>query len=146
MDAPSVLVVATTPMDGGVLQAHVPELALPPAASVRIVSPASRVSRLQWLTNEEDAAREAAGRIAERTADAVREGTEAGVETEVGDVDPLRATEDALASFDADEIVVLVRSEDHASWLERSAVHDGFERFGLPVRYVVVGDPRPGTT
>lgn len=145
MDVSCVLVVATTPMDAGVLQAHAPELALPPAASVRIVSPASRISRLQWLTNEEDAARETAERIAERTAHAVGETTRAGVETEVGDVDPLQATKDALASFDADEIVVLVRAEDRASWLERSAVHDGFERFGLPVRYVVVGDAHAGS-
>jgi hypothetical protein len=136
----NVLVVATTAVNGHVLRASAPELELPPEAQVRIVSPASRVSRMQWLTNEEDEARQQAERIADRTADAVGRSTDADVETEVGDVDPLQAAEDALAMFPADELVVLIRSEDRASWLERSAMNDGFERFGLPVRYVVVGD------
>jgi len=137
--AANILVIATVPVEGDALQTHAPELALPADASVRVVSPASRVSRVQWLTNEEDSARERAGEIATETASAVTAGSEAEVEAEVGDVDPLRATQDALATFPADELVVLVRSEDRASWLERASVEDGFERFGLPVRYIVVG-------
>jgi hypothetical protein len=137
--AANVLVIATVPVEGDALEAHAPELALPADASVRIVSPASRVSRVQWLTNEEDSARETAAEIANDTASSVSAGTDADVDAEVGDVDPLRATEDALATFAADELVVLVRSEDRTSWLERASVEDGFERFGLPVRYIVVG-------
>ena len=55
----------------------------------------------------------------------------------MGDVDPIQAVEDALRAFSADEIVVLVRPEEEASWLERRSVEDGFESFGLPVRYLV---------
>jgi hypothetical protein len=135
----NILVIATVPVQGDALQTHAPELALPADASVRVVSPASRLSRVQWLTNEEDAAREKAAEIATDTASAVSATTDAEVDADVGDVDPLRAAEDALATFPADELVVLVRSEDRASWLERASVEDGFERFGLPVRYVVVG-------
>lgn len=136
----NVLVVATVAVEADALRAAAPELALRESASVRIVSPASRVSRLQWLTNEEDAAREQAAEIASRNAAAVEDASQADIETEVGDVDPLQAAEDALATFPADELVVLIRSQDRASWLERSAVEDGFERFGIPVRYVVIGD------
>jgi hypothetical protein len=134
----NVLVVATVAVDAEALHAAAPELALPESASVRIVSPASRLSRLQWLTNEEDAAREQAAEIADHSAAALDRTSQAQVEAEVGDVDPLQAARDALATFPADELVVLVRSEDRASWLERSAAEDGFERFGIPVRYVVV--------
>lgn len=140
MGPANILVVATVALEAEALRASAPELALPDSASVRIVSPASRISRLQWLTNEEDAARETAAEIATANAAAVDGASEADVEAEVGDVDPLQATQDALATFPADELVVLVRSEDRASWLERSAIEDGFERFGLPVRYVVIGD------
>lgn len=69
--------------------------------------------------------------------------SEADVGAEVGDVDPVRAAADSLATFPADELVVLVRSDDRASWLERSAAESGFERLGLPVRYVVVGGEGP---
>lgn len=135
----NVLVVATVAVDGRELQAYAPELALPDGASVRVVSPAACISRVQWLTNEEDAARETAARVASDMARAAETGTGAEIDVEVGDADPIRAAEDALAMFPADELVVLVRSRDRASWLERSAMRDGFERFGVPVRYVVVG-------
>jgi hypothetical protein len=138
MTVSNVLVIATVVLDGSLLRAHAPELALPDGARVRIVSPTSRLSRTQWLTNEEDAAREEAAEIATDVAAAVDAVPETEVEAEVGDVDPLQAAEDALATFPADELVVLIRAEDQASWLERAAAERGFERFGLPVRYVVV--------
>ncbi len=138
---PNVLVVATVSLSPGTLRAHAARLGLEPASSVRIVSPASRLSPAKWLTNEEDQARETASSIAGELAEEVEKADGTSVEADVGDTDPLRAAEDALATFPADELVVLLRPESEASWLERSAVEKGFERFGLPVRYVVVGEP-----
>ena len=136
----NVLVVATVAVEADALRAAAPELALPESASESIVSPASRVSSMKWLTNEEEAAREKAAEIASRHAAAVEDASQADIETEVGDVDPLQAAEDALATVQPDELVELIRSQDRASWLERSAVEDGFERLGKPVRYVVIED------
>jgi hypothetical protein len=61
----------------------------------------------------------------------------AHVEARVGDVDPLTAAEDALRTFPADELVIVTRPEDEASWLEKDVPSILSERFGLPVKQVV---------
>jgi hypothetical protein len=101
---------------------------------LRLVSPASHLSRLQWLTNEEDEARGEAESRASHSAERVN--AAASVEAEAGDTDPIQAAEDALRTFDADELVIVVPPQDEQSWLDRASVEDGFERFGRPVRYV----------
>ena len=50
------------------------------------------------------------------------------VAAEAGDSDPLLAIQDALARFDADEIVVVTRPEEEASWLEQRAADDAPRR------------------
>ena len=72
---------------------------------VKVVAPAVKQSRLQWLTNAEDDARAEAERTAEKVAQATADEAE-HVEAEAGDSDPLLAVEDALRTFQADEIVV----------------------------------------
>jgi hypothetical protein len=130
-----ILVVATAELDDAALRDQLDESGL---AELHVVSPASKVSPLQWLANEEDEARAEAERTAERTADSI--GDEDRLQAEVGDTDPIQAAEDALREFEADEIVVIVPPEEKASWLERRSVEDGFERFGLPVRYLVAAN------
>lgn len=126
-----VLIVATVPLESDQLDCVVDVQ----GADVHVVAPASKLSPVDWLTNDEGGARRQAEVNAERTAGAAPDA--ARVETEVGDVDPLQAAEDALRMFPANELVVVVAPEDEASWLERASLEDGFERFGLPVRYVV---------
>ena len=105
---------------------------------VHVVAPAVEQSRLQWLTNAEDDARAEAERTAARVAQAT--GDEAQrVQAEAGDSDPLLAVEDALRTFDADEIVVVVRKGDDASWLEEGAGDTIANRFPqLPVKTIEV--------
>jgi hypothetical protein len=74
--------------------------------------------------------------VAEQSAGAV-EKNGGSVDADTGDTDPLLAAEDALREFPADRLVVLVRPQDEASWLERVAADTGFERLGLPVTYLV---------
>ena len=103
---------------------------------IRVVAPAVEQSRLQWLTNAEDDARAKAERAAEEVA-AATEGEAERVEAEAGDSDPLLAVEDALRTFDADEIVVVTRSGEHASWLEEGAADTIAARFPqLPVKTI----------
>lgn len=137
--AKRVLIVALEPLPDAAVRESLGGLAGTEDVEAHVVSPASKVSRIQWLTNEEDQARERAGEIADETAAAVGQKA-ASVESEAGDVDPLQAAEDALRSFHADEIVVLCRPGEHESWLERESLDDGFERFGLPVTYARVGN------
>jgi hypothetical protein len=104
-------------------------------AEVLVVAPASNVSPLQWLANDEDAARAEAAERAERVAGELP--TDA-VETRVGDVDPVTAIEDALRTFPADEILVVTRPDDDATWLEQGTGQAALERFALPVTQLVV--------
>ena len=106
---------------------------------IHVVAPAVKQSRLQWLTNAEDDARaeaeQTAAKVAQETA-----GEAQRVEAEAGDSDPLLAVEDALRTFDADEIVVVVRKGDDASWLEEGAAETIADRFPqLPVKTVELG-------
>ena len=103
---------------------------------IHVVAPAVKQSRLQWLTNAEDDARAEAERTAEEVASAT-EGEAEHVEAEVGDSDPLLAVEDALRTFDADEIVVVTRTGENASWLEEGAAETIAARFPqLPVKTI----------
>ena len=130
------LVVTTVPTDASLLRDQVRERTGDAAAEIRIVAPAADVSPLQWLASDEDEARGEAEQIAEDAGRAV-EG-EATVETEVGDPDPVQAIEDALRTFPADEVIVVTRAGEEASWLEKDTDAAALDRFGLPVTRLAV--------
>jgi hypothetical protein len=125
-----VLVVSASTPPSGELRSALGE----DVGHVHVVAPAVRQSRLQWLTNAEDDAREEAERTAAEVATVTVEGGAEHVEAEAGDSDPLLAVEDALRTFDADEIVVVIRTGEGASWLEAGAAETIAARFPqLPV-------------
>jgi hypothetical protein len=128
------LVVTTAVLEPETLRERVERHAGGRPAEIKIVAPAADVSPLQWLASDEDAARGDAERVAGESAAAV-EG-EARVETEVGDTDPVQAIEDALRTFPADEVIVITREGDDASWLEADAGAEANERFGVPVTHL----------
>jgi hypothetical protein len=131
------LVVTTTPVEEAELRRRVHEHA-GENAEIRVVAPASDVSPLQWLANDEDAARRDAAEIA-RSAEQAVEPEARAVETEVGDSDPVQAIEDALRQFPADEVIVVTNPDYRAGWLEQDAAAEAEERFGVPVTHLVVG-------
>jgi hypothetical protein len=106
-------------------------------AEMLVVAPASELSRLNWLTNAEDDARTEAAALAGKTAEATA--TE-DVEARVGDSDPVKAIEDALRTFAADEILVVAHPDDQAGWLEEGSGAAADARFSLPVTRVTVAD------
>jgi hypothetical protein len=136
MDRKKLLVIATTPVEPGPLRDAVREHA-GDEAEIRVVAPASDVSPLQWLASDEDEARERAAKVASGAAESV-EPEAARTETEVGDTDPVQAIEDALRTFPADEVLVVTRPEDDASWLEQDSAQEARERFGVPVTRLTV--------
>jgi hypothetical protein len=136
MGRKKLLVVATAPVDPGPLREAVRHHS-GDDAEIRIVAPASDLSPLQWLANDEDAAREEAAGIAGEAASAV-EREAARTEAEVGDADPVQAIEDALRSFPADEVLVVTHEDDDASWLEQDSAEEARERFGVPVTRLTV--------
>lgn len=125
------LVVATVPGAGDAVRSRVLEHAGDGEAEIHVVAPAADVSPLQWLANDEDSARAEADETASGVAGAV--GDDARVETEVGDSDPVKAIEDALRAFPADEVIVVVPAGEKANWLEEDAGRDAADRFNVPV-------------
>jgi hypothetical protein len=128
------LVVATASVPAAALRASVRAHA-GEDAELLVVAPASDISRLDWLTNAEDDARtEAAGRANELAEAAPTD----DVEWRVGDSDPVKAIEDALRTFAADELIVATLPEEDAAWLEKGSAEVALNRFSLPVTHLVV--------
>jgi hypothetical protein len=128
------LVVATASVPAATLRrsvrAHAGE-----DAELLVVAPASDLSRLDWLTNDDDDARtEAAGRADELAEAAPTD----DVESRVGDSDPLKAIEDALRTFAADELILVTLPDEDAAWLEKGSAETALNRFALPVTHLVV--------
>ena len=130
------LVVTTAAVDDADLREQVRHHTGDEAAELKIVATASKVSPLQWLASDEDSARREAGQVADRAAGAVE--AEASVETEIGDPDPVQAIEDALRTFEADEVIVVTRKGDDANWLEADAGAEARERFGVSITHLTV--------
>ena len=136
------LVVITTEVADGVLRELVRSRA-GDDAEMLVVAPASEISRLDWLTNAEDDARTEAASLAVKTAEAPP--TE-DVEARVGDSSPVKAIEDALREFPADEVLVVTRPDNDASWLEEGSGETAQTRFRLPVIRVTVAEDGTLTT
>jgi hypothetical protein len=130
------LVVTTVPVEDAVLRREVRRHTGGEDAELKIVAPAAKLSPLEWLASDEDAARREAAEVAGEAADAVA--GDATVEAEVGDPDPVQAIEDALRTFPADEVIVVTRGGDEAGWLEKEAGAEAKERFGVPVTQITV--------
>jgi hypothetical protein len=128
------LVVATASVPAADLQASVRAHA-GEDAEVLVVVPASRISPLDWLTNDEDDARADAAERADELAEAA---PTADVESRVGDSDPVKAIEDALRTFPADELIVVTLPDEDAGWLEEGSAETALEVFSLPVTHLVV--------
>ena len=129
----NVLVVSTVEHAEDVLRAHVAD-----ADAIKVVVPAVRQGVLDWLANDHKAFRHAE-RVAEDTADQLPGET---VEAVAGEANVELAIQDALATFPADEIVVVVRPSEEAGRVESAATAGARpDRVGdVPVRYLVIGD------
>lgn len=122
-----VLVVAGGAVDEGQL---VRELDLDESAELKVVAPIQPASGLDLLAGDVDDSISEAEERAEGTAEA----TDAKVvETESGEADPLLAIEDALATFAADQIVLVGGTEPDAGF-EADLAEEVRDRFSLPVR------------
>ena len=103
---------------------------------VKVVVPVVQQGFLDWLANDERAASEAEEE-ASRLADELPQ----VVDARKGEADVMLAIRDALATFDADEVVVALHPEDEAPFAERVAREDLRPSVqGVPVRAVVIRD------
>jgi hypothetical protein len=101
-------------------------------AEVMVVSPALTESPLRFWTSDTDEAIAHAQVTAEETVERLDAG---GIDAagDTGESDPMQALEDALATYDADRIVVFTHPGDERDYLEDGFVEEAERRLGLPV-------------
>ena len=104
-------------------------------ASVMLVAPAVN-SRLRHLVSDTDAAlADARLRVENAVSELVARGL--SVTGRVGDADPLQAIDDALAMFQANELILATHPPENSHWLERNLLARIAERYALPLTHVV---------
>ena len=105
-------------------------------AEVLVVAPALN-SRRRFFLADPDPAIERAEAVQEETVERLdEEGIDAAGDT--GEEDPLLAIQDALVTFDADEVVLFTHADGKQNWLEEGLVDEAKGRFDVPVRHLVV--------
>jgi hypothetical protein len=106
------------------------------AAEVLVVAPALN-TKTRFLMSDVDGAIERAEEVEQETVERMEEeGVDAAGDT--GESDPLLALQDALQTFDADQIVLFTHPGGRSNWLEEGVVDEARERFDRPVEHVVV--------
>ena len=135
-DEHRILVVANETVGGPELQAEISERAGDRRARVLVVCPALNSPLRHWA-NDEDQAREDAQHRLEESVRSMR-ATGLEVEGEVGDGDPIQAIEDAVRTFQPDELIISTHPPGRSHWLERGVVERARSRFEIPLVHVVV--------
>ena len=133
--AKKIIALVTEPVSGEALKSAVGAEAAE-EAEVLVVAPALN-SKLHFLTSDPDDAIARADAVQEETVERLdEEGIDAAGDT--GESDPLLALQDALATYDADEIVLFMHGSSGRNWQEEGVVDEARERFGRPVTQLVV--------
>jgi hypothetical protein len=104
-------------------------------AEVLVVSPAVNESPVAFWVSDADEAIAEAQSAAERTAAALREGG-AQARATTGESEPLLALQDALATYQADRVLVFVREDEGARYREDDVIAEAQRRFGVPVTQI----------
>ena len=109
------------------------------AEAILVVSP-TLPDRFHWLSSDTDKARMMADdRLHTLLGHIEMLGRKA--EGEIGTDDPLLAFDDALAEFEADHILIALRSPTQSGWQEHHLIERVLETFRLPVTVFLLGDP-----
>jgi hypothetical protein len=120
------LLVVTNDPEGSAVERAVEQVAEGREVELKVVAPIRPASGIDLFTGEVDDSIAAAGERAESSASGGEDAPEvAHAETEVGDADQLLAIEDALATFEADQIVLIDPDGD--------LLREAQERFDRPV-------------
>jgi hypothetical protein len=135
MDGKKVLVVTTVAADESQLRDELAD-----ADEIRVVAPAAKVSWLGWLTNAEDDARREAEQAAAQVAESLSGEARVEVDPTSQNTDAAEDVSDALRTFPADEIVVVTRPGEDASWLEDETVRAAVDAHGIPVRHLELAE------
>src|SRR5918997_395700 len=130
-----ILALVPEPISADALRSAVGEEAADDA-EVLVVAPALN-TRKRFFLADPDPAIERADAVQEETVERLdEEGIDAAGDT--GEEDPLLALQDALTTFEADEVVLFTHASGKQNWLEEGLVDEAKGRFDVPVRHLVV--------
>jgi nucleotide-binding universal stress UspA family protein len=106
-------------------------------AEVLVVSPATNESKLAfWVSDSDDAIAEAESAKEDTVERLEEEGIDAA--GQVGESEPAQAIDDALATFDADRIVIFSHPEGDRDYREDEALAAGEQRWNVPVTHALI--------
>jgi hypothetical protein len=133
--AKKILALVSEPVSADALRAAVGSDAAEDS-EVLVVAPALNTKRRFFLADP-DPAIERAEAVQEETVERLdEEGVDAAGKT--GEEDPMLALQDALATYDADEIVLFTHAGGKQNWLEEGLVDEAKGRFSVPVRHLEI--------
>jgi hypothetical protein len=126
------LVVTSEPIAADELRSALPDNIDPAESEVMVVAPALQESGLRFWTSDADKAIAEADQVRSET---VEQLGEAGIPAsgDRGESDPMLAIQDALATFDADRIVLFTHPGSDQEFREDLDAGQIKERFGIPV-------------
>jgi GABA permease len=133
-DSYRVLVVADESLGGKRLRDEVATRTAGRDVEALVIAPALR-SRIAHWTGDDTQRSRAESNLAETLRGFEADGVRA--RGEIGSDDPIQAADDALRTFEADEIVFAVGSGE-ANWLEQGVVDAARERYDIPVTHIEV--------
>jgi hypothetical protein len=109
-------------------------------AEVMIVSPALVASPLDLAAGDVDDEIEEARRRLQVSVDALQQ---KGIQAagEVGEAQPDLAMRDAMVKFPADEVIIVARPQEYATWLEQDLLDRTRRQLAIPITYIEV-EPR----
>jgi GABA permease len=131
-----ILVVANETVGGAELLGVIREHAGGRPVRVFVVCPALNSPLKHWVSDEDGARSAAQARLDQSLTGMRAAGLDA--EGEIGDGDPIQAIEDALRTFQPDELILSTHPAGRSHWLERGVVEKARERFDLPLTHVIV--------
>jgi hypothetical protein len=128
----NLLVMAPEPVDADAVRGALGDGTDLTDAKILYVSPALQESGVRfWMSDSDAAIGEARQRVEQTEAALASEGVRARGVT--GESEPLLALQDALATFQADRILVFVHGDDEQRYREDDVVGEAERRFGIPV-------------
>ena len=128
------LVVTPEPVDANLLRSTLGDEV--EGAEVLVISPATNESPLAfWVSDSDEAIHEAEMAQVETVERLEEEGIDAAGDT--GESEPAVAIQDALATFNADRIVIFSHA-GKTDYREEKGLEDAEERFGIPVTHAEI--------
>jgi GABA permease len=135
-DEHRVLVIANETVGGPELLAQIREHAHGKRARILVVAPVPASPSAQWTGDAGQAPEVAQRRLDDSVASMRAVGLEATGRT--GEIDPVLAAEDAIRTFQPDELIVSTHPPGRSLWLGQDLPERLRERFEVPVTHVVV--------